>query len=57
MQHKFKVHLLKEGSIKRLFKIRLDDLLQRCEENADVEQEWDNIKKMLRKIAEETVRK
>jgi len=48
---------LKEGSIKRLFKIRLDDLLQRCEENADVEQEWDNIKKMLRKIAEETVRK
>jgi len=57
LQHKFKVHLLKEGSIKRLFKIRLDDLLQRCEENADVEQEWDNIKKMLRKIAEETVRK
>jgi hypothetical protein len=54
---KLKVYLLNDVSIKWLYKNRMDDLLQRCEENSDVEQEWDNAKKnMLRKTAEGSVR-
>lgn len=47
---------MNDVSIKWLYKIRMDDLLQRCEENTDVEQEWNNTKNMLRKTAGESVR-
>jgi hypothetical protein len=35
----------------------MDDFLKHYAENIDVEQEWDNIKNVLQKIAEESLEK
>jgi hypothetical protein len=56
-QEKFKVCLLNDESIKWLYKKRMNDCLQRYEENVDVEQEWDNTKNILWKTAEESLGK
>jgi hypothetical protein len=35
----------------------MEDCLKHCTENIDVEQEWDNIKNVLQKTAEENLGK
>lgn len=56
MQEKFKVCLLNDKSIKWLYK-KINDCLKYYTENIDVEKEWDNIKNVLQKTAEESLGK
>ena len=45
LQEKFKGHLINDKSINWSYTKRMDDWLQHSEENTDVEQEWDDVKK------------
>jgi uncharacterized membrane protein YkgB len=46
LEETFKVHLLNEGFMKWLYEKRMDDCLKHYEDKTNVENKWDNIRKI-----------
>ena len=51
----FKTHLLREDSIKTLYQSRLNQLLENMPISNNINLEWENIKSIILKAAEEAL--
>ena len=56
-EEKYKIRLLNDQSTRWLYAKRIDYYLQKKEESIDVEEEWENLKQILKSAAEESLGK